>query len=374
MLTCSPREVFDIDPRREEFMTCVGCAVSKPEQPRCRNLIHKDKRREAKIILDKMERIDVSDQGDDLSDEMEEYIQDLLELLLCYSHNSSSNKPQVEQLFRKWCRKLQRSIQSDLSRHRRESSRRSHSPNQETLLIQEEIAELDLMFTQLRDILTRKMELSRSTPERAQPAARQLSLASRAVNAQNTPRTGRRREEDARPDVPRQQHVPVNHVQQPVEGRRQPSLIMRFQELAEQERQNLPALNVREQVEPRQRPSTPVRTGNSGTPPVPAEQPVQRSQVQTTVISAIQGTVQRADPEVQSHSAVRTEPLAQPGSVQRKPIEDCYVCQERIESAEDAVWCRKACGQNLHRECFEEWRRSNHSNAVIRRPTRCGYW
>ncbi len=49
--------------------------------------------------------------------------------------------------------------------------------------------------------------------------------------------------------------------------------------------------------------------------------------------------------------------------------QDCYVCYEPFEGPDDAVWCRRKCGQNLHRACFEEWARNKD-----RRDVRCGYW
>ena len=43
----------------------------------------------------------------------------------------------------------------------------------------------------------------------------------------------------------------------------------------------------------------------------------------------------------------------------RKPVEgDCPVCVMEFEDGEDIVWCRAACGQNIHRSCFEQWQRS----------------
>jgi hypothetical protein len=43
----------------------------------------------------------------------------------------------------------------------------------------------------------------------------------------------------------------------------------------------------------------------------------------------------------------------------RKPIEgDCPVCVMEFESGEDIVWCKAACGQNIHRQCFEQWAKS----------------
>lgn len=43
----------------------------------------------------------------------------------------------------------------------------------------------------------------------------------------------------------------------------------------------------------------------------------------------------------------------------RKPIEgDCPVCVMPFEEGEELVWCKTACGQNVHRTCFEQWQRS----------------
>lgn len=42
----------------------------------------------------------------------------------------------------------------------------------------------------------------------------------------------------------------------------------------------------------------------------------------------------------------------------RKPIDsDCPICfcEFEAESKESIVWCRAACGQNIHKECFETW-------------------
>lgn len=46
----------------------------------------------------------------------------------------------------------------------------------------------------------------------------------------------------------------------------------------------------------------------------------------------------------------------------RKPVEgDCPICccemdaESESESAEQIVWCRAACGNNLHKTCFEQW-------------------
>ncbi|KAI1800238.1 hypothetical protein F4811DRAFT_564942 [Daldinia bambusicola] len=54
------------------------------------------------------------------------------------------------------------------------------------------------------------------------------------------------------------------------------------------------------------------------------------------------------------------EPEHQPGAEtydkNRKPLEgDCPICFMPFEGAEDAVYCRATCGQNIHAECFAMW-------------------
>jgi hypothetical protein len=46
----------------------------------------------------------------------------------------------------------------------------------------------------------------------------------------------------------------------------------------------------------------------------------------------------------------------------RKLVEgDCPVCVMEFDESdkpEDILWCKGACGQNIHRTCFEQWARS----------------
>ncbi|KAF2139055.1 uncharacterized protein K452DRAFT_290161 [Aplosporella prunicola CBS 121167] len=56
--------------------------------------------------------------------------------------------------------------------------------------------------------------------------------------------------------------------------------------------------------------------------------------------------------------------------VQRKSTsDDCPVCQQSLSSTTlaDLVWCKAQCGTNIHRECWEMWRRTSPRN------TRCIY-
>ncbi|KAI0394547.1 hypothetical protein F5Y17DRAFT_251150 [Xylariaceae sp. FL0594] len=48
----------------------------------------------------------------------------------------------------------------------------------------------------------------------------------------------------------------------------------------------------------------------------------------------------------------------------RKEIEgDCPICFSPFESAEDTVYCRATCGQNMHTECFEMWAATGRKSA-----------
>ncbi|CZT08740.1 hypothetical protein WAI453_006135 [Rhynchosporium graminicola] len=55
----------------------------------------------------------------------------------------------------------------------------------------------------------------------------------------------------------------------------------------------------------------------------------------------------------------------------RKPIEgDCPVCAmefDENDKAEDILWCKGACGNNIHRHCFEQWAKSKPG------PVKCVY-
>jgi hypothetical protein len=49
----------------------------------------------------------------------------------------------------------------------------------------------------------------------------------------------------------------------------------------------------------------------------------------------------------------------------RKPVEaECPICVFAMEPGENIVWCRAACGQNFHQECFEQWRKSKMGGRV----------
>ncbi|KAH8163059.1 hypothetical protein CIB48_g5190 [Xylaria polymorpha] len=48
----------------------------------------------------------------------------------------------------------------------------------------------------------------------------------------------------------------------------------------------------------------------------------------------------------------------------RKQIEgDCPICFSPFEGAEDTVYCRATCGQNMHKECFQMWATTKRQSA-----------
>ena len=54
----------------------------------------------------------------------------------------------------------------------------------------------------------------------------------------------------------------------------------------------------------------------------------------------------------------------------RKPlVDDCYICYQPFNGPDDAVWCRRKCGQNLHKRCFDQWSRGKPRETVT-----CAFW
>lgn len=50
----------------------------------------------------------------------------------------------------------------------------------------------------------------------------------------------------------------------------------------------------------------------------------------------------------------------------RKPVEgDCPICVEELDpKTEEIVWCHAACGNNLHKTCFDQWAASKRNSDV----------
>ncbi|KAL2268808.1 hypothetical protein VTJ83DRAFT_3654 [Remersonia thermophila] len=62
----------------------------------------------------------------------------------------------------------------------------------------------------------------------------------------------------------------------------------------------------------------------------------------------------------------------------RKPIEgDCPICfcemEEGGQGAEAVVWCRAACGQNIHKGCFETWAATKRKQSGTGGQVTCPY-
>lgn len=50
---------------------------------------------------------------------------------------------------------------------------------------------------------------------------------------------------------------------------------------------------------------------------------------------------------------------------------DCPICFMEFEPEnEEIVWCQAACGNNIHKDCFEQWVKSQSRGAVAK----CVYW
>ncbi|CAG8532615.1 1270_t:CDS:2 [Diversispora eburnea] len=43
----------------------------------------------------------------------------------------------------------------------------------------------------------------------------------------------------------------------------------------------------------------------------------------------------------------------------RKIGDDCPICYDPMNDREDLVWCQSGCGNNIHRNCFNQWRQIN---------------
>ena len=67
------------------------------------------------------------------------------------------------------------------------------------------------------------------------------------------------------------------------------------------------------------------------------------------------------------------------GDKSRKPVDgDCPICFSEMDAGaggEAIVWCRAACGQNIHRECFEMWAATKRQQAAggARADVTCPY-
>ncbi|KAJ6000826.1 RING finger domain protein [Penicillium waksmanii] len=74
-----------------------------------------------------------------------------------------------------------------------------------------------------------------------------------------------------------------------------------------------------------------------------------------------------------SLSLTRPAPSAEENNGNRKPVDgDCPICfQEMIEATEKIVWCKAACGNNLHKQCFDQWAAASRTSSSA--GIRCVY-
>ncbi|KAF9885335.1 hypothetical protein FE257_013052 [Aspergillus nanangensis] len=75
--------------------------------------------------------------------------------------------------------------------------------------------------------------------------------------------------------------------------------------------------------------------------------------------------------EIYQHSPLSQEqPKAEDNGGNRKPVEgDCPICFMEFEpEKEEIVWCRAACGNNIHKTCFQQWAATQRAQGV-----RCVY-
>ncbi|RHZ59324.1 hypothetical protein Glove_364g8 [Diversispora epigaea] len=50
---------------------------------------------------------------------------------------------------------------------------------------------------------------------------------------------------------------------------------------------------------------------------------------------------------------------AEEANDKRRPIDgDCPICYESLDEKENLVWCKNGCGNNLHKDCFSQWKKS----------------
>ncbi|RDW60802.1 hypothetical protein BP6252_12185 [Coleophoma cylindrospora] len=74
-------------------------------------------------------------------------------------------------------------------------------------------------------------------------------------------------------------------------------------------------------------------------------------------------------------SSSQASPASTTGDGNRKPVEgDCPICVMEFEEGESIVWCKAACGNNIHKQCFEQWARSKPGKTLCvycRTPWQC---
>ncbi|KAG9239551.1 hypothetical protein BJ875DRAFT_436307 [Amylocarpus encephaloides] len=72
--------------------------------------------------------------------------------------------------------------------------------------------------------------------------------------------------------------------------------------------------------------------------------------------------VTRAPEPEHDHDHVEDESMY---AGKRKAVEaECPICVFDMEEGEELVWCKAACGQNFHKDCFDQWKRSKNGGTV----------
>jgi hypothetical protein len=139
-----------------------------------------------------------------------------------------------------------------------------------------------------------------------------------------------------------------------------------------------PASPGRSAASPVAAPSCPPTSGSSSELPTPPTTPTHRISASAVPVSPTNSnfphpplhdnaTIPLASSTPVPSVPVQT-PCSRPHRIKRKPItDDCCICYEPICCLDDAVWCRAQCGQNVHRECFRDWRVHSLDEAQKRR-------
>ncbi|RHZ89235.1 hypothetical protein Glove_17g45 [Diversispora epigaea] len=54
-------------------------------------------------------------------------------------------------------------------------------------------------------------------------------------------------------------------------------------------------------------------------------------------------------------------------AIKRRPIDgDCPVCREPLNNNERLIWCQSGCGNNIHHNCFMEWKKRKNTCVCCR--------
>ncbi|RHZ50713.1 hypothetical protein Glove_493g58 [Diversispora epigaea] len=63
-------------------------------------------------------------------------------------------------------------------------------------------------------------------------------------------------------------------------------------------------------------------------------------------------------PEVILPNKKEIEKLKAIALIKRRPIDgDCLVRREPLNNNEKLIWCQSGCGNNVHQDCFDEWKK-----------------